>query len=448
MRLVRLVGILVVSVFWLALPFVGGAATRHVDLVRLKGPINPVSAGFLSRAMDAAEANGAAALIVELNTPGGLDSSMREIVERMLRSKVPIVVYVGPSGARAASAGTFMAMAGHVVAMAPNTTMGAAHPVGGQGQSIEGDMAKKVTNDAAAYISTLARDRGRNAEWAERAVRESVVITDRDAVQEQVADLVAADLPGLLEQLDGREVTANARTVVLATRGAEVRTTTMNTVEDFLFAITDPNIAYLLLSLAMLGIWLELSTPGAVLPGVVGGIALLLALFGLGMLPVNYVGLLFMLFGFALFFAEVKIQSHGLLTIGGLLSFVLGSLMLVNSTSPYLGISLPLIGLVSATIAGFSLFVVGKAISALRWRPAVGQETLVGQVGIVRAALEPSGMILIQGERWQAESLDGPVAVGQPVLVTAVDGLRLKVIPQPPTPVARKQAIEAGRRPV
>lgn len=425
---VRLVLFLMLFSAACAGPLTGADTTSQVVLVRVKGVINPVTAAYIVRGIDTAEKSNARAVVIELDTPGGLMESMREIDQRILASKVPVVVYVSPAGARAASAGTFITMAAHVAAMAPNTSIGAAHPVGENGQDISATMQDKVTNDAVAQIRGLADERGRNADWAETAVRQSKSLGERDALRQNVVDMLADDLPSLLGQIDGREVKTPSGTVVLQTADAAVVTVDLDFMERFLLVLSDPNIAYLLLSLAMTALFLEFSNPGAILPGVVGAIALLLALYSLGTLPVNYAGLALIFLAFILFFAEVKVASHGMLAIGGVIAMGLGSLMLINSSAPYLNISRPLIaGVVLATALFFTL-VVGAAIRALRTKPASGQEGLIGQVGVARSLLNPEGYVFIQGARWDAVALEDEIQSGEEVLVTGVEGLRLYVV--------------------
>ncbi len=409
-----------------------------VVVLDVQGVINPVSAGYITRGIRAANESGAEVVVLKLNTPGGLDTSMRKIIEAMLESRVPVVVYVSPAGGRAASAGTFIALAAHVAAMAPNTTMGAAHPVAGSGQAIEGPMGDKVLNDSAGYIRSLAEQRGRNAAWAERAVRESVVVTEREAKDQNIVEIVATDLDDLLGQLEGRTVPVNGGQATIETATAPRETVEMDFAERVLDLLSDPNIAYLLLSLGGLAIFFELQNPGAIFPGVVGAIALVLGLFALGTLPVNYAGLALMGLAFVFFFAEFQVQSHGVLGIGGAIAFAIGSLMLINSSAPYFEISRPLIVLVVGTIVATLLFVVGAAVKVLRSKPVRGLDSMLGTTGEVRTLLDPKGTVMLLGERWEAESESGPLAPGEKVVVTAVDGLQVKV--------ARASEVVSGRR--
>lgn len=409
------------------------SASAYADAPRIlvleaKGTINPVLAGYIARGISAAESQKAVAVVIQLDTPGGLDSSMRDIVQRINRSSIPVVVYVSPAGARAASAGAFITMASHVAAMAPDTAIGAAHPVAGGGGQMDETMSAKVTNDAVAYIKSISESRGRNAEWAEKAVRESISSSAEDARQEKVVDLVARDIPSLVEQLDGRHVKLSSGETTLNLQGYQLVHENMTTVESFLFAISDPNVAYILLSLAMLGLFLELSNPGAILPGIVGGISLFLALYSLGMLPVNIAGLLLILLAFLLFLAEVFVTSHGMLTVGGVISLTLGSLILISSNdAPYLAIDRRLIALVVTLVTAFFVLVVGAVVRTQRGKSATGREGMVGMMGVARSELDPDGIVFLHGERWSAHSQDGRVEAGERVLVTQVEGLLLQV---------------------
>src|SRR6058998_2410337 len=309
----------------LALPVATAAAPAPVATIDIEGVINPVTLRLVGIAIDRAQAERAQALVIQLDTPGGLERSMRAIVQRMMNAEVPVIVYVAPTGARAASAGVFITMAAHVAAMAPATNIGAASPVMLGGGNADKTMMKKIENDAAAFIRTIALERGRNADWAEKAVRQAVSITEREAVKLKVVDLVADSLPDLLDKIDGRAVKTPRGVVTLATRGAPVTPIEIGFRDRVLNVITDPNVAYVLMMLGMLGLFFELSNPGAVLPGVIGGISLILAFFAFQSLPINYAGLLLILFGIVLLVAEIKIVSHGILAIGGIVSMALGS---------------------------------------------------------------------------------------------------------------------------
>jgi membrane-bound serine protease (ClpP class) len=407
-------------------PATGGAAPLPVAHIEIEGVISPVTLRLVGLAIDRAQAERAQALVIQLDTPGGLERSMRSIVQRMMNADVPVIVYVGPTGARAASAGVFITMAAHVAAMAPATNIGAASPVA-LGGGADKTMLKKVENDAAAFIRTVATERGRNADWAEKAVRQSVSITEREAVKLKVVDLIADSLPDLLDKLDGRVVKLSKATVTLATKGAPVRPIEIGFRDRVLNVITDPNVAYILMMLGMLGLFFELSNPGVVLPGVIGGISLILAFFAFQSLPINYAGVLLILFGIVLLIAEIKIVSHGVLALGGIVSMALGSLMLFDA--PELGFRVswwaivPMVGLTS----GLFLFVVAAGVRALSHRPLQGPSGLVGTLGIVRERLAPEGHVLVHGELWRAVAEGGSLEPGAQVRVLAVDGLTLRV---------------------
>ncbi len=419
----------------LAIPAPSSAQGDHVDVVPLRGIINPVMASYVERAIGQAEEKGAAAVVIEMDTPGGLDTSMRAIIQRIMASKVPVIVYVGPPGARAGSAGVYVTYASHIAAMAPNTNIGSAHPVamgdsGGE-QQMSDTMAEKVTNDAVAYIKGIAQSRGRNADWAEKAVRESVNVTAQEALNLKVIDLVADDLPSLLDKIDGREVQLSSGKVTLATKGLPIQRVEMSPFESLLHVISDPTIAYILLSLGTMGLIFELSNPGAILPGVVGGICLLFALFGLGTLPVNIAGLLLIGFAFLLFAADIFAPTHGILTGGGVLAFVLGSMMLINTRdAPFLEISRAAIVSVTVGLTAFFAFIVGAIVRSRRRRPTTGQEGFVGQVGKAKTVLDPGGMVFLNGELWKAISETGNVAEDELVEVVAMRGLTLVVTPR------------------
>jgi len=415
------------AVLTVTLPAAVSLAAPPVSLIELDGAITPITVRLLDTAIGRARTERAQALVVMLNTPGGLERSMRSMVQSILNSDVPVIVYVGPTGARAASAGVFITMAGHVAAMAPATNIGAAHPVAAGGGQMDKEMSKKVENDAAAFARSIATERGRNVEWAERAVRSSVSATEREAVKLKVVDLVADSVPDLLAKIDGRVVKTPKGSVTLATKDAAVTPIAVGFRDRFLALITDPNVAYILMMVGMLGIFFELSTPGAILPGVLGGISLILAFFAFQSLPINWAGLLLILFGIALLVAEIKIVSHGILTIGGVVSMVLGSMMLYDAPETGLRISWLVIIPTVGAMAGLVIAAVSMGLRAL-YRPAsTGAAGMMGQVGVVKRALDPEGQVLIDGELWQAVAEDGPVAAGEMVRVARMDGLRLTV---------------------
>ncbi|MFH1032093.1 MAG: nodulation protein NfeD [Chloroflexota bacterium] len=421
---------------WLSLTFVAlttieaQGANSHVDVLRVKGTVNPVLADYISCGIEHAESTNAVACIIQLDTPGGLDTSMRDIIKDIVDARVPVVVFVSPSGARAASAGVFITVAAHVAAMAPNTAIGAAHPVsigaGGETQISE-TMEEKVVNDAAAYIRSIAGAHGRNVDWAEKAVRESVSATEREALELNVIDIVATDLNDLLAKLDGRQVNLlGGRTVTIETKGAAINYVDMSIGEDFLNVIGDPTIAYLLLGIAMLGIMVEIYSPGLIFLGVIGGICLFLGLYSLGVLPVNWAGVLLIVLAFGLFIAELFTPGFGLLASGGIISLILGSLILFKG-GPLFRVNPWLVAVTVIIIAGFLFFVGNRVIQAHRRQATTGREELVGKTATVKAALQPEGMVLFKGELWDAVSNTGNVEPGEEVIINKVEGLKLYV---------------------
>ena len=403
-----------------------------VILIDVDGVINPVSAEYIIRNIRYSEEQSAECLIIRLDTPGGLLESTKDIVKAMLSADVPIVVYVSPSGAGAASAGVFITLAAHIAAMAEGTNIGAAHPVNIQGQAdTSGVMEEKITNWAASYIRSIAEKRGRNADWAEKAVRKSISVTEKEAVKEHVVDLIAPSLDSLLSAIDGREVKLASRTKILHTRGATVVERPMTVRDRILYKISHPTVAYILLMLGIYGIFFELSNPGAILPGVVGVIFLILAFFALQTLSVNYAGLLLILFAIVLFALEVKITSYGILTIGGIVSMVIGSLMLFNNYEvPALRISLSVVLAVSLTTAAFVIFALGMALKAKLRKPTTGKEGLLGEKGVALTRIAPGseGQVKVHGEIWSAWS-DKTIRKGQKIRVVEVQGLTVKVEP-------------------
>ena len=398
---------------------------RTVEWAHVDGVINPAVADYLVKAIDKAAKDKAEALVIEMDTPGGLDASMRAIVKRILSSEVPVIVYVHPTGARAASAGVFILYAAHVAAMSPGTNVGAAHPVS-MGQEMDKTMAAKVTNDAVAYIKSIAAKRGRNAQWAEDAVRKSVSITADEALKLGVVDLIAETPDQLLEKIDGREVEVLSGKVVLHTKGAEIEERPMGLRQKILDRISDPNIAYILMMIGVYGIFFELSNPGLIFPGVVGGICLLLAFFAFQTLPVNYAGVALILLGVVFFIAEIMVISYGLLALGGVVAITLGSLMLFESPEPWLRISW---GVLLPSLVGSAVFfgaMVYLAIKGQMRKPVSGREGMIGEQGVARTDLAPSGQVYVHGEIWQAEARE-EVRAGERIEVTDVQGLHLKV---------------------
>jgi membrane-bound serine protease (ClpP class) len=399
---------------------------REVIVINVNGVINPVSAEFIGKSIKKANEKKAEALVIELDTPGGLDTSMRNIVKDIIGSDVPVVVYVSPSGSRAASAGVFITLAAHIAAMAPGTNIGAAHPVG-IGGKMDKTMAEKATNDAAAYIKSLAERNGRNAKWAEDAVRKSISATEAEALKEGVIDLVSKDLNSLLADINGRKVKTVMGEKVLNTKNAVVVREEMGVRHRILNIISDPNIAYILMLLGFYGLFFELTNPGAIFPGVLGGISLILAFYAFQTLPVNYAGLLLIILAIILFILEVKIVSHGVLTIGGVIAMVIGSLMLFESPVPFMKLSLAIIlPAVFITTLFFSL-TFGLAYKAYKRKPVTGSEGLTGSQGVAYTEItKDGGMVLLHGERWSAYS-DEPIAKGEKVIVEAVSDLKVKV---------------------
>ena len=419
-----------------------GEDTPRVMRIAVDSIIHPVTAEFVIESLKEADLQGVSAFVLELSTPGGLLTSTREIFTAMLNAETPVVVYVSPSGSQAASAGFFILMAADVAAMAPGTNTGAAHPVGGQGEEIEGDLGEKVEQDAAATIRSLATRNGRNAELAESAVVESKSFTAQEALENGLIDLVAIDLAALLRDIDGLEIARDGdETIKLATADAQVESREMGVFQEFLSIIAHPNIAYILMTLGGLGLYFELSNPGAILPGVVGGICLILAFFALSVLPVNYAGIALLILAMIFFIAEVKVISYGMLTVAGVISLVLGSLMLFKSPDPAIRVSVNLI--VGMTL--FTLLLVGFLVSMVlrthRSRVTTGAEGLIHEQGVARSALDPSGKVFVRGEIWNAQS-STPVPKGTPVEVLSVDGLTLQVrAAQSSSPEVKEEAV-------
>lgn len=416
-------------------PAAGAAeAPATVAVIRINGAINPLTAEYIVDAIAAAAEEKRRCLIIELDTPGGLMESTRIITKAMLASEVPVVVYVSPTGARAASAGVFLSYAAHVAAMAPTSNIGAAHPVnlGGEGGKADSTntMMEKVTNDAVAQLKAVAEKRGRNAQWAEDAIRKSVSITAKEALALHVIDVIAPSVDSLLTLLDGRSVELVNRVDTLRTAGAQIVVQEMNWRHKLLDRISDPNIAYIFMLLGIYGLFFELSNPGAVLPGVLGGIFLILGLYAMQTLPVNWAGVLLILFGVILFIIEVKVTSYGVLTIGGIVAMFLGSLMLFKEPTtdfePVAKLSLQVILAATLATAAFFVFAVGMVVRSQR-RPAVtGAEGMIGEIGAALTPIAPFGRVKVHGEIWKAKSAT-PIAAGDTVKVTAIEGLLVSV---------------------
>ena len=391
-------------------------------VIELEGPISPGTDLFATRGIKQAQKDGYSLVIIRLDTPGGLDTSMRSIIKAILNSPVPVVVYVAPRGARAASAGVMITIAAHVAAMAPQTNIGAAHPVSADGKEINKTMSEKVVNDMVAYARSIAKDRKRNQDWVEKAIRESVSITADVAVKEKVIDLVATDMDDLLRLLDGREIMLDKSKLILETKDLKLVYVTPGWRDRILKTISNPNIAYILMMIGLAGLYFELSHPGAILPGVVGAISLILAFFAFQTLPVNYAGLLLIGLAIILFIAEIKVTSYGLLSLAGLISLTLGSIMLFEDVGVSLKLMMPTIVLVG----GFFVGIAFVAFRAYRRTPKGGRDGLIGESGVVEEKIDPEGLIFAHGEYWKATSNE-VVEEGEKVRIIGLRGLKLIV---------------------
>ncbi len=448
-RPIRLIWAIVLLPLLLALALAGqgSPASKEVCVLALEGVINPISQRYIERGIDRAEREGAECVIVKLNTHGGLLDPMEKIVERFLAAKVPVVVYVAPAGAKADSAGCFITLAANIAAMAPNSLIGSASPItmspgggGGEDQTAADKNAetlqRKLMNHALSLMKNIARERGRNEQWALQAVREARSDTAADALKAGAIDVIAVSIPDLLQKIDGRTVKVAGREVTLATKGAAEHSLPMGPAQRLLFAISDINVAYILLFLGVYGLIYEFANPGAVLPGVAGAICLALALISLSSFPINYAGAFLLILGFGLLVADLLLPSHGALTIGGLVSLVFGSLMLVDVSESVTRVSYSVIaGAVGATGAFFA-FAVGKGLLAQRRKVTTGSERLVGLTGAARSDLDPQGQVFVDGSYWGAVAEGEPIGRGEVVEVVRVEGLRLTV--------RRKTAPEPG----
>ena len=397
--------------------------------ITVDAPIHPVTSQYVRGAIDRADREKADLLIMVLNTPGGLDSSMREIIEKILAAKTPVAAYVGPSGARAASAGFFIGVACDLFVMAPGTNTGAAHPVGVSitGQSMDKTMEDKVVKDAAAYIHSLAEKRSRNVQMATEAVTKSMSYTEKEALDGGLIDLIARSDQDIVDAFDGKSIRRfNGETQVLSVKSKPIVEVPMSARQKFLLTISNPNLAYILLMIGLLGLYFEFANPGAILPGVLGAISLLLAIFSFQILPINYVGLILILLAIAMFILEVKVHSFGALAAGGIVSMIIGSMMLINAPIPELKPSLRIIIPVALGVSLVFIFLVYLVVRAHRRKVTTGKEGLIGEAGTAQTDLSPSGKVFIHGELWDAEA-DSPVPRGARVRVTQVSGLRLKV---------------------
>ena len=403
------------------------AGTVHV--ISLDASINPATADYISQSILRAHKANAEALVIRLNTPGGLLKSTREIVRDILSAPLPVVVYVAPSGSQAASAGTFITLAAHVAAMAPGTNIGAAHPVGMQGGEPDSIMNAKATNDAAAFIRSISEKRKRNVQWAEEAVRRSLSITENEALEKNVIDVVAENVNELLSKIDSLQVEVNGSKQILNTKDAEVIMEEMDWKHSILDILSDPNIAYILLMLGMYGLLFELYNPGSLFPGVVGAIALILGLYSLHTLPINYAGLALIILAIILFILEIKVTSYGMLTVAGVVCLFLGSVMLIDSESSLEFISISW-GVIIPTIVVtvlFFVFALAYGIRAQTRKPTTGEQGLLGERGEAISLLNPEGQVRVHGEIWNASTVGGKIAKGTTVVVTKVDGLRVHV---------------------
>ncbi len=401
---------------------------QTVVSININGGINPSSAEFIHKSIQKAEAKNAECLLIHLNTPGGLVNATRGIVTDILQSQVPVVVYISPTGAHGGSAGVFITMAANIAAMAPETNIGAAHPVSMQG-NMDSTMNEKVMNDAAAFIKTIAQKRNRNAEWAEDAVRNSVALTEKEALEKNVIDLTALNDQVLLNQIDGKQVELNNGFKILHTKNAHVEKVDMGFFQKILDRISDPNVAYILMMLGFYGIMFELFNPGAILPGIAGVIFLVFAFYAMNTMPVNYAGIGLIIFGIVLFLLEIKIISHGMLTVGGIASVLLGSLILFRAspTENFVTLSRALVFGVTAVTALFFLFIVGMGLKAQRLKPSTGIESLIGKFGQTMESLHPFGRVRIHGEIWKAESLSGEITENEKIVVKGIKNLTLYV---------------------
>tara|TARA_B100001964_G_C14181196_1_gene576347 strand:+ start:222 stop:1478 length:1257 start_codon:yes stop_codon:yes gene_type:complete len=405
-------------------------ALDDIIVIKINGAINPVVAEFVTDEIDQANVSSAELIVIQMDTPGGLDTSMRQIIKGIESSNIPVASFVSPGGSRAASAGTFITIASHIAVMEPGTNIGAAHPVnlmGGGGESGQAKtMEEKVVNDAAAYIRSLAELRGRNAQWAELSVRNSVSISAEEAQRLAVIDLVAVNLNSLVLALDKREVKIKKGSVVLSTVGKNILFKEMNRRQRILDIISNPNITYILMMLGLVGLYLELSNPGLILPGVIGAISMILALYAMQTLPINYAGLMLIILGAVLFIAEINMMSYGLLSVSGAISIFLGSIMLIDSDDPAMQISravlYPTLGMTLLVTTG----TIYLAARSSQLRTSTGLEGLVGEAGVVKETLNPQGRVLVHGEIWNAES-DVTISEGEKVVVESVAGLTTKV---------------------
>jgi membrane-bound serine protease (ClpP class) len=426
LRVYFFLSLLVAGASVLAQPKNPSTSTPHVDLITIDGSINPAVDDFIRESIVRSKTNGARALIIQLDTPGGLLTSTRTIVKELLSDLVPVIVYVAPSGAGAGSAGVFITMAAHIAAMAPGTNIGAAHPVAGGGQEVKGVMGEKIENFTASFSESIAQQRGRNTEWAIQAVRKSVSITEKEALKIKVIDVVAKDIDDLLEQAHGRKVDIEGRKHELALKDARVQRYEMSLKQKVLNTIADPNIAYLLMMAGILGLYMEFAHPGVIFPGVAGAICLLLAFVSLQLLPINYTGLALVVLGIGLLIGEAFYPSFGVLGIGGIISLTLGSLLLFDTPMSDFGVDRTIVFTAVGTLGSFVLAVSYLVFRSQKEKLTLGIEGLIGEIGAVRDKLSPTGRIFVHGETWKAQA-DNEIDVGEKVEVVGVEGMVLKV---------------------
>ncbi len=404
-------------------------ASPSVHVITVDATINPATADFIGSSILHAKEENAECLIIRLNTPGGLLKSTRVIVSGILSSPVPVIVYVSPSGSQSASAGTFITLAAHIAAMAPGTNIGAAHPVGMQGSEKDSIMNEKATNDAAAFIRSISEKRSRNVVWAEDAVRKSISITETEALKNRVIDVIAPSVASLLDSIDGKQVDVNGTMHTLRTKGIEIKQIEMNWKYRILNLLSDPNVAYIFFLLGIYGLMFELYNPGAILPGVVGVIAMIIALYSMHTMPINYAGLALIVFAVILFIAEIKITSYGLLTVGGIISLALGSVMLIDSDSSleFIRISWGVIVPAVLVTVLFFVFAIGMGVRAQRRQPTTGPEGIIGEIGEAISAINPSGQVRVHGEIWNASATE-EISAGSKIKVVAIENLTLRVV--------------------
>lgn len=416
------------SLFLLLVVFIGTCISNTVYLIRVDGTINPAASSFIERGIKTATDKQGECLIIELNTPGGLLESTRIIVRNILESDIPIVVYVSPAGSRAGSAGVFITLAANIAAMAPGTNIGAAHPVSAEGK-MDSVMNEKATNDAAAFIRTIAEKRNRNLKWAEDAVRKSQSITETEAIKNNIIDIIAKNRDELLSFLEGKETETKNGKKILHTKDAKIEVIEMGWIEKLLDILSNPNIALILFQIGVIGLVVELYNPGAIFPGVVGVISLILAFYSMHTLPINYAGLALIIFGIILFLLEIKIVSHGMLAIGGAISLFLGSIMLIEPSSilELAEVSLSVVIAVVVVSTIFFVFILGYGIKALRSKPSMGTEGMAGETGEAITDIDPLGTVSVHGEIWKAETIGEKINKGDKIIVKGIEKLKLKV---------------------